>query len=204
MKTSVLNKIMTNLILPDKFTKKGRLAYYIVSHKTGLVVLVGLYLDNSIDSTSFIVYYFVQCLYEPFGALNFSLGERIGTYWSIDSTSELQKGINEIANLDELNTFDDFLMFLNNHPFYGDKLSRDSYLAFTYFILGHYDKSLFYLDEIISTERDVNFNSCSKEVKNAQLIKSFIIDRDYDKGISQLLQWQSQTIKDLGLKICNG
>lgn len=195
---------MKNLILPDKFTKKGRLAYYIVSHKTGLVVLVGLYLDNSIDSTSFIVYYFVQCLYEPFGALNFSLGERIGTYWSIDSTSELQKRINEIANLDELNTFDDFLMFLNNHPFYGDKLSRDSYLALTYLILGHYDKSLFYLDEIISTERDVNFNSCSKEVKNAQLIKSFIIDRDYDKGISQLLQWQSQTIKDLGLKICNG
>lgn len=203
MKTSALNKIMKNLILPEKFTKKGRLAYYIVSHKTGLVVLVGLYLDNSIDSTSFMVYYFVQCLYEPFGAINFSLGERIGTYWSIDSTSELQKRINEISNLDELNTFDDFLIFLNNHPFYGDKLSRDSYLALTYFISGHYDKSLFYLDEIISTERDVNFNSCSKEVKNAQLIKSFIIDRDYDKGISQLLQWQSQTIKDLGLKICN-
>ena len=194
---------MKNLILPNQFTKKGRLAYYLVSHKTGLVVLVGLYLDNSIDSTLFMVYYFVQCLYEPFGAINFSLGERIGTYWSIDSTSELQKRINEIGNLDELNTFDDFLIFLNNHPFYGDKLCRDSYLALTYFISGHYDKSLFYLDEIISTERDANFNSYSKEVKNAQLIKSFIIDRDYDKGILQLLQWQSQTIKDLGLKICN-
>ena len=195
---------MKNLILPNKFTKKGRLAYYIVSHKTGLVVLVGLYLDNSIDSSSFIVCYFVQCLYEPFCALNFSLGERIGTYWSIDSTSELQKRINEIGYLDKLNTFDDFLALLNNHPFYGDKLGRDSYLALTYFILSHYDKSLFYLNEIISAGVDINFSFCSQEVKNAQLMKSFIINKDYNKGILQLLQWQSQTIKDLGLIICNG
>jgi len=201
MKTSVLNKIMKNLIFPDRFTKKGRLAYYIVSHKTGLMVLVGLYLDNSIDSTSFLVYYFAQCLYEPFNALNFSLGGRIGTYWSIDSTPELQKRINDFDVLNKLNTFDDFLYFLSNHPFYGDKLGRDNYLALTYFIFSQYDKSLFYLNEIISTEKDDNFSSYSQEVKNAQLIKNFIINKNYDKGILQLLQWQSQTIKDIGLKI---
>lgn len=201
MKTSVLNKIMKNLIFPDRFTKKGRLAYYIVSHKTGLMVLVGLYLDNSIDSTSFLVYYFAQCLYEPFNALNFSLGGRIGTYWSIDSTPELQKRINDFDVLNKLNTFDDFLYFLSYHPFYGDKLGRDNYLALTYFIFSQYDKSLFYLNEIISTEKDDNFSSYSQEVKNAQLIKNFIINKNYDKGILQLLQWQSQTIKDIGLKI---
>lgn len=201
MKTSVLNKIMKNLIFPDRFTKKGRLAYYIVSHKTGLMVLVGLYLDNSIDSTSFLVYYFAQCLYEPFNALNFSLGGRIGTYWSIDSTPELQKRINDFDVLNKLNTFDDFLYFLSNHPFYGDKLGRDNYLALTYFIFSQYDMSLFYLNEIISTEKDDNFSSYSQEVKNAQLIKNFIINKNYDKGILQLLQWQSQTIKDIGLKI---
>ena len=201
MKTSVLNKIMKNLIFPDRFTKKGRLAYYIVSHKTGLMVLVGLCLDNSIDSTSFLVYYFAQCLYEPFNALNFSLGGRIGTYWSIDSTPELQKRINDFDVLNKLNTFDDFLYFLSNHPFYGDKLGRDNYLTLTYFIFSQYDKSLFYLNEIISTEKDDNFSSYSQEVKNAQLIKNFIINKNYDKGILQLLQWQSQTIKDIGLKI---
>lgn len=165
------------------------------------MVLVGLYLDNSIDSTSFLVYYFAQCLYEPFNALNFSLGGRIGTYWSIDSTPELQKRINDFDVLNKLNTFDDFLYFLSNHPFYGDKLGRDNYLALTYFIFSQYDKSLFYLNEIISTEKDDNFSSYSQEVKNAQLIKNFIINKNYDKGILQLLQWQSQTIKDIGLKI---
>lgn len=201
MEASVLNKIMKNLILSDKFTKKGRLAYYMLTHKTGARVLVGLYLDNSIDSTSFLVYYFAQCLYEPFGALNFSLGGRIGTYWGIDGIPELQKRINQFDILGKLNTFEDFLCFLNNHPYYGDRLGRNSYLALTYFVLNQYNKSLFYLNEIISTEKDINFNSFSQEVKNAHLIKNFIINKNYNEGILQLLQWQSQTIKDLGLKI---
>ena len=91
MKALTLNKILRDLTLSDKFTQKGRLAYYIVTHRTGAMVLVGLYLDKSIDSTSFIVYYFAQCLYDPFCALNFSLGDRIGSYWDIDSIPDLQK-----------------------------------------------------------------------------------------------------------------
>lgn len=38
---------MRKLILPDRFKKKGRLAYYTLAHKTGAMVLVGFYLDNS-------------------------------------------------------------------------------------------------------------------------------------------------------------
>ena len=53
MKALTLNKILRDLTLSDKFTKKGQLAYYIVTHRTGAMVLVGLYLDKSIDSTSF-------------------------------------------------------------------------------------------------------------------------------------------------------
>lgn len=46
MKSSELNKIMRLLNFPDRFKKKGRLAYYTLTHKTGAIVLVGFYLDN--------------------------------------------------------------------------------------------------------------------------------------------------------------
>ena len=81
MKSSELNKIMRLLNFPDRFMKKGRLAYYTLTHKTGAIVLVGFYLDNSIDPNSFFVNYFAQCLYVPFCTYNFSLGDRIGSYW---------------------------------------------------------------------------------------------------------------------------
>ena len=44
MKSSELNKIMRLLNFPDRFKKKGRLAYYTLTHKTGAIVLVGFYL----------------------------------------------------------------------------------------------------------------------------------------------------------------
>lgn len=81
MKSSELNKIMRLLNFPDRFKKKGRLAYYTLTHKTGAIVLVGFYLDNSIDPNSFFVNYFAQCLYVPFCTYNFSLGDRISSYW---------------------------------------------------------------------------------------------------------------------------
>ena len=201
MKALTLNKILRDLTLSDKFTKKGRLAYYIVTHRTGAMVLVGLYLDKSIDSTSFIDYYFAQCLYDPFCALNFSLGDRIGSYWDIDSIPDLQEKINKFDLFNKLNTFDDFVYFLNSHPFYGDRLAHDNYMALTYFILEQYDKSLLYLNKIILMEKDVDLKSCSQEVKNARFIKNAINNCKYNEGLLQIIKWQNQTIKDIGLII---
>lgn len=90
MKSSELNKIMRLLNFPDRFKKKGRLAYYTLTHKTGAIVLVGFYLDNSIDPNSFFVNYFAQCLYVPFCTYNFSLGDRIGSYF-LDKIISLRK-----------------------------------------------------------------------------------------------------------------
>lgn len=103
---------MRKLILPDRFKKKGRLAYYTLAHKTGAMVLVGFYLDNSIDPNSFFVNYFAQCLYAPFSTYNFSLGNRLGSYWDINRMSELQDKLNEFDVFDTLNTFEGFLLFL--------------------------------------------------------------------------------------------
>lgn len=101
----------------------------------------------------------------------------------------------------KLNTFDDFVYFLNSHPFYGDRLAHDNYMALTYFILEQYDKSLLYLNKIILMEKDVDLKFCSQEVKNARFIKNAINNCKYNEGLLQIIKWQNQTIKDIGLII---
>lgn len=192
MKSSELSKIMKKLIFPNKFKKKGRLAYYTLTHKTGAIVLVGFYLDNSIDPNSFFVNYFTQCLYVPFCTYNFSLGDRIGSYWQIDRMPDLQDKINNFDVFNELNTFEDFLAILKKHPYYGSKTGRDVYFAFTNYILKDYGKSEYFLDKIISLRKKDDNYLFSHEIENARLIKECIECDDYNKGISLILQWQEQ------------
>lgn len=203
MKSSELNKIMRLLNFPDRFKKKGRLAYYTLTHKTGAIVLVGFYLDNSIDPNSFFVNYFAQCLYVPFCTYNFSLGDRIGSYWQIDRMPDLQDKINNFDVFNELNTFEDFLAILKKHPYYGSKTGRDVYFAFTNYILKDYGKSEYFLDKIISLKKRDNHNLFSHEIENAQFLKDCIEKCNYDKGINQILLWQAQTINGLGLRLSN-
>ena len=201
MKSSEFNKIMRLLNFPDRFKKKGRLAYYTLTHKTGAIVLVGFYLDNSIDPNSFFVNYFAQCLYVPFCTYNFSLGDRIGSYWQIDSMPDLQDKINNFDVFNELNTFEDFLAILKKHPYYGSKTGRDVYFAFTNYILKDYGKSEYFLDKIISLRKRDHHNLFSYEIENAQFLKDCIEKYNYDKGINQILLWQAQTINGLGLSL---
>ena len=201
MKLSELNKIMRLLNFPDRFKKKGRLAYYTLTHKTGAIVLVGFYLDNSIDPNSFFVNYFAQCLYVPFCTYNFSLGDRIGSYWQIDRMPDLQDKINNFDVFNELNTFEDFLAILKKHPYYGLKTGRDVYFAFTNYILKDYGKSEYFLDKIISLRKRDHHNLFSYEIENAQFLKDCIEKCNYDKGINQILLWQAQTINGLGLRL---
>ena len=201
MKSSELNKIMRLLNFPDRFMKKGRLAYYTLTHKTGAIVLVGFYLDNSIDPNSFFVNYFAQCLYVPFCTYNFSLGDRIGSYWQIDRMPDIQDKINNFDVFNELNTFEDFLAILKKHPYYGSKTGRDVYFAFTNYILKDYGKSEYFLDKIISLRKRDHHNLFSYEIENAQFLKDCIEKYNYDKGINQILLWQAQTINGLGLSL---
>ena len=201
MKSSESYKICHKLIFPNKFKKKGRLAYYTLSHKTGAMVLVGFYLDNAIDPNSFFVNYFAQCLYVPFSTYNFSLGDRIGSYWQIDRMPDLQDKINNFDVFNELNTFEDFLAILKKHPYYGSKTGRDVYFAFNNYILKDYGKSEYFLDKIISLKKRDNHNLFSHEIENAQFLKDCIEKCNYDKGINQILLWQAQTINGLGLSL---
>lgn len=199
MKSTELSKITRKLILPDRFKKKGRLAYYTLAHKTGAMVLVGFYLDNSIDPNSFFVNYFAQCLYAPFSTYIFSLGGRLGSYWDINRMSELQGKLNEFDVFDKLNTFEDILHFLKKHPYYGSSSGRDEYYALTYYILEDYRKSMSFLDKIISLRKREDYNLFLDKIENARLLKDFIERGDYDKGISQILRWQEQTMNGIKL-----
>lgn len=50
-------------------------------------------------------------------------------------------------------------------------------------------------------EKDVDLKSCSQEVKNARFIKNAINNCKYNEGLLQIIKWQNQTIKDIGLII---
>lgn len=199
MKSSELCKICHKLIFPNKFKKKGRLAYYTLSHKTEAMVLVGFYLDNAIDPNSFFVNYFAQCLYVPFSTYNFSLGNRVGSYWDSNRISELQDCLNEFDVFDKQNTFEDILLFLKKHPYYGSSSGRDEYYALTYYILEDYRKSVSFYYKIISLRKREDYNLFLDKIENARLLKDYIERGDYDKGVSQILEWQEQTMNGIKL-----
>lgn len=199
MKTAELNKIMNKLSLPDRFIKKGRLAYYLLEHKTGASILVGLFLDTSIDSHSFFSHYFVQCLYEPFSTYNLSLGDRIGSHWNKENITKLQEAIIGLDVYKKLNKFNDVVSLLENHPYYGEKTGRDICLALTYFILKEYDKSSLYLDKVISLKKTDVYCFFSEEIGNALLIRDCIINDDYERGVNTILHWQETTVKNIRL-----
>ena len=80
---------MRLLNFPDRFKKKGRLAYYTLTHKTGAIVLVGFYLDNSIDPNSFFVNYFAQFLKDCIEKCNYDKGINQILLWQAQTINGL-------------------------------------------------------------------------------------------------------------------
>ena len=197
MKTVEFNKIMKDLNFPVRFIKKGRLAYTIIEHETGCKILVGFYLDSSIDKDSFKVQYFVQCLFMPFLTLDFSLGDGIGNYLSNGDIELLNNVLTKFRKFDSLNSFDDFIPYLENNTYYGDNVGRTNYFALTYFIQKDFEKALLNLFEIIKLKSHSNQDWFKEDVLNAEFIKSCIEENDYQKGIKQILKWQIDTMKSL-------
>jgi hypothetical protein len=197
MKTVEFNKIMKGLNFPVRFIKKGRLAYTIIVYEMGAKILVGFYLDTSLDKDSFKVQYFVQCLFVPFSTYNFSLGDRIGSYFSDRDIELLNNELTNFRKFDSLYSFDDFIPYLENSTYYGNNVERTKYFALTYFIQKDFEKALLNLVEIIKLKSHSNIDWFKEDVLNAEFIKSCIEDNNYEKGIEQILKWQSDTVKSL-------
>ena len=201
MKLSEFNKIMNRLNFPESFIKIGRLVYTTLNHETGAKILVGFYLDSSIDKNSFFVQYFVQSLYVPFGTYNFSLGDRIGNYWGIDDVDYINNELKRFGKFYSLNSFEDFIPYLENNIFYGNEIGRTQYFAFTYFIQKDFERSLLYLNEIINLKSHSNPEWFKEEILSAKFIKNCIENHNYNDGIEQLIKWQLHTMKSLKLKV---
>lgn len=201
MKTSELKKVMKEIELSNHYIKEGKLAYKMIEHHTGLSILLGIYLDNTSNKESFFVQYFAQCLYVPFPTYNFSLGDRIGSYWKIENLLELNQQIKSSISLsfDKIVSFNDFITFMETHPYYGNEVGKFQYLAYTYFILEDYKKSLYYLDKIIKLKEHSNPEWFQDEIVNAEIIKESIICMNYNQGIKHLLDWQERTISNIKL-----
>ena len=97
MKSTELSKITRKLILPDRFKKKGRLAYYTLAHKTGAMVLVGFYLDNSIDPNSFFTI-LVEDIFLQIYPTTYSIGVKSST--SLFSTNSSIEDFTSPQSLD--------------------------------------------------------------------------------------------------------
>ncbi len=201
MKTTDLNKVMKGITLPDKYIKKGRLAYYILKHDTDASILVGFLLGNCSDKDSFILHYFAQCLYEPFVTYNLSLGDRIGLHWKVRDLPEINQKLSKFNEFDTLNSFKDFIPFLEKNNYYGEVTGRNMYFALTYFIEKNFKESLKYLDEILKLKNHTNLEWLKQDILYAEQIKSYIIENDYQIGIEQLLKWQQETISAIKFKI---
>jgi len=196
MKSTELNTVMKGLIFPSKFVKSGRLAYYTIEHESGALILVGFYLDGTIDKNSFFLQYFVQCLYDPFVTYNFSLGDRIGHYWSKEDVDSINVELQKFVKFDRLNSFEDFIKYLKNNPYYGH--SKNPYFAYTHFILHNYTKSARYIKKILALKKSKwHPEWFEKQIKDAELINDCITKKDYDRGIEYLLEWQKETITAL-------
>ena len=197
MKTAELNKIIKEIKFEDKFIKNGRLAYYIIKDKSGAAILIGFYLDSSVDKDAFFLQYFVQCLYVPFSTYNFSLGERIGNHWKKEEINDINLSLQNFKKFNFLNSFEDIIPYILNNSYCGHKIGRDEYLAYTYFILGKYSEALQYIEKITALKKHENAEWFKKAIQRAELIKEYIIKNDYDSGIYQLLKWQNETITAL-------
>ncbi|GHT17508.1 hypothetical protein FACS189429_1750 [Bacteroidia bacterium] len=200
MQTSDLNRIMKEINLPNKYIKKGRLAYYLIKHNSDASILVGLYLDNTSDKDTFFLQYFVQCLFIPSQTLIFSLGDRIGNHWTKQDLLDINNIIKNFNQFDRLNSFVEFIEYLRKSPYYGHLVGKNQCFAYTYFILKSYKESLHYLNEIIALKNHSNAEWFENDIKNAECIKDCIIKEDYNKGIDFIIKWQKETM--LAIKLC--
>lgn len=199
MKTVELTRLMKRIEFPNNYKKQGRLAYKLIEHTSGLSVLIGFYLDTTSDKDKFFLQYFLQCLYVPFPTFNFSLGDRLGGYLSKEDINKINSIINNTNKVDKINTFEDVILYINKNKSFGHEVNKYQYLAYTYFIIKEYNKSIEYLNKIILLNNHPNKEWFSQEIENAEKILCHIERENYEEGLKLLSQWQKQTMKDVRL-----
>lgn len=201
MKQKDKQKIINNLKLPDSFLKQNCCAYQVIKHESGCAIINGFYIDSTDMKDAFFLQYFTQCLFIPFVTFSFNLGDRIGSYWTLNSLQRLQSEIERFTVFDRLLSFEDFIRYATKHNYYGNKVAKYEDLACSLFAIDKMYDAKTYLLKMIHIINKSNDNWYDAEKERAQFLLQQIQTENRISGIEKLLLWQETTINNLGIII---
>lgn len=192
-KTAILKKIK----LPEYFTKKGSLAYYLIENK-GFYFLVGILLDSSIDKDRFFIQYFIQPLFIPFPTFALTLGNRIGGYWRVEDLSEIEKALSDIIFPQNWNEVVNYLE-KEFKGFKHDYLRQT--LAYSAFFEGNNKQAYKILKKISSQNREGLPVWKINEIQRIDTAIAYLDKQNYEELYKTLYHSQNVTIAANKLKI---
>ena len=201
MKQKDKQKVLNTINLPVGFLKQGCCAYRVIKHESGCAIINGFFIDSTDTKDAFFFQYFGQCLFVPFVTFSFNLGDRIGSYWTVESLHNLQSEIDRFAVFDGLMSFEDFIRYSKKQNYYGNKIAKYEDLAYSSFVINEMSDAKTYLSKMMQVINKSNENWYESEKERAQFLLQQIQAENYMKGIDALLSWQETTIGNLGISI---
>ena len=195
MNSSERTKILKKIKLPDIFIKKGGLAHYLVKEKD-LIILVGVYVDSNMDKESFFIQYFIQPMFVLFPTYVFSIGHRVGGYWS---KQDIKKIENELSNFTELKSFDDIKKILETTFGESENLYKHQFLGYIYVLLNEVKLAKKELQKVIKQKSNDNPQWKVEEIKRVEDFLLLLNTSDYIKAKNKLFEWQAITMRNLAL-----
>lgn len=188
--------IIRELSLPDFFSFMDGFAYYLV-RQDGYYVLVGIYIDSSIDPDSFFVQYFIQPLFIPFPTFVFTIGERIGGHWSVNDVEKINA---MLANIKTPKTFAEIKALLSTDFKRLDDLFKHEFLGYINFLLSNKEDALKELRTVAMARKYFQPGWNTEPIKRAEDFIDLINQDDQGTARSRLLQWQADTMELLKIK----
>jgi len=196
MTSTERTKILKKINLPSFFTKRGPLAFYVIEND-GFKILVGLYIDSTLDKDNFFVQYFIQPLFIPFPTYVFTIGKRIGGHWSLQDIKKIE---NAISNIGELKSFEDIKETLRTA--YGNLESsyKHQLLGYIHLIFNEFELANFELQKIVKSKSQDSPKWKTDEIERVNNILTCINNSEYEKAKYILIKWQETTISSLKFK----
>jgi hypothetical protein len=196
MKSAERAKLLKSMRLPSFFIKKGSLAYYLIE-ENNLVVLVGIYLDSCSDKDLFFVQYFIQPMFIPFPTFIFSIGYRVGDYWSANDIIKIEK---ELSKLKEIISFKEVQKILKASYMEMGYPGALQFSGFIDFVYGDFSASVKQLHSSIREKDEVIRGYRKEEIANIEIFISHLENSDFKSFKEKLLIDQNFTMKSLKIE----
>lgn len=196
MNAKKLSSILKKVNLPTYFRKKGRLAYYTVS-LNGYIILIGIFLDSSIDPDVFHVQYFIQPLFCPFETYIFNFGKRILSHLEESKAHLIEI---EISKFHKLSRFGEILNLIKSKYYGTTKEYFHLSAGFIHFICGDIKSAKNEISEILKFSKEIDSNPPQWRIENIEKAKEILLYIEKGELHLYLKKWQDYTIKSLRLE----